>query len=413
MKDKLKIGTILFTWHRSEHTRKVLEALSENDVLPEQLYIFQDGIGPKANIAEWNKVNKLIQEVNFCKTYVIVAGTNKGLRKSVVDGLNYVLKECDAVIVLEDDCVTNVQFMRFMISALEYYRDEKNVYSVSGCNDWIELDKKHDCDAFFSGRSCSLGWGTWKDRWAIYEENYDIINEIKKDKQAYGRLQIWGSDLEGMLIGNISGNCSSWSVFWSLNIIKRGGYCLSPYKNMVYNIGFDGSGVHSGVGGYYQNEVSTQGREDKVSFRFPAYIESTKECEEEVRFIFGSAGGQQKHKYYHRLLIKWIQMKQKGQGLRLPMEIGNDIAVWGKGEIFDILNAEIGEQLNIRYIIERLPNVKKYNDTPVISINELGNNVKDIIVIPCFDIERITSKVNRVRPDVRLWELDKLIDRAF
>ena len=39
----MKIGTIVFTYQRDEHARRVLEALSHNDMLPEKLYIFQDG----------------------------------------------------------------------------------------------------------------------------------------------------------------------------------------------------------------------------------------------------------------------------------------------------------------------------------------------------------------------------------
>lgn len=55
---QVRIGSILFTYHRSEHTRKVIEALSKNDILPEKLYIFQDGIKASTNYDEWLKVNE-------------------------------------------------------------------------------------------------------------------------------------------------------------------------------------------------------------------------------------------------------------------------------------------------------------------------------------------------------------------
>ena len=53
----MKIATILFTYNRSEHTKKVLDALKENSVLPEKLYVFQDGLKIETHKEEWEKVN--------------------------------------------------------------------------------------------------------------------------------------------------------------------------------------------------------------------------------------------------------------------------------------------------------------------------------------------------------------------
>ena len=39
----MKVGTILLTYARPKHTKQVLDALRNNTVLPEKLYIFQDG----------------------------------------------------------------------------------------------------------------------------------------------------------------------------------------------------------------------------------------------------------------------------------------------------------------------------------------------------------------------------------
>ena len=111
----MKIGTILFTYHRSEHTQKVLEALEKNDVLPWKLYIFQDGIKESTNYSEWKKVNKIIRNINWCETKIYISEENKGLAKSVIMGINQVFQECDAAIILEDDCVPCKEYMSFMI----------------------------------------------------------------------------------------------------------------------------------------------------------------------------------------------------------------------------------------------------------------------------------------------------------
>ena len=60
----MKVATIIFTYNRSVHTEKVLTALRENKILPEKLFLFQDGLKNELHRDEWNKVNRLI--LNNC-----------------------------------------------------------------------------------------------------------------------------------------------------------------------------------------------------------------------------------------------------------------------------------------------------------------------------------------------------------
>ena len=399
----MKIGTILFTYHRSEHTKKVVEALAENDVLPEKLYIFQDGPKESTNYAEWESVNKYIKSIDWCETELHISKKNKGLSKSITVGVSYVLQECDAVIVLEDDCVPYKQFMRFMVSALDTYEKKKKVYSVSGYAWNVNLPSENE-DAYFSGKFCSWGWGTWKDRWDYYEDDYRILNKIRNDPEANKRFNIWGKTMESMIIGNVTGQCDSWAAFYGLQIIKRGGYCLSPYEQLVYNIGFDGTGVH----GARQQQKPMLLKEERIqdSFCFPQEIISSQECEVEFQFLFGGKQGMEKMKLYQEILVQWIQMDKN---IQIPTEWGSGLAVWGRGKIFDCLLSEINDQVAIKYIIESRPTINEYKGIPIISIDELPRDVKNIIVIPYFDLAIIKAKIGRFRPDIHLYGINELM----
>ena len=401
----MKIGTILFTYHRSEHTQKVLEALEKNDVLPWKLYIFQDGIKESTNYSEWKKVNKIIRNINWCETKIYISEENKGLAKSVIMGINQVFQECDAAIILEDDCVPCKEYMSFMISALNMYKKNQQVYSVSGYAWDIDLSQS-DYDAYFNGRICSYGWGTWKDRWNQYEEDYHILSKIKKDLSANKRLEIWGQDLKEMVIGNVIGRCDSWAVFWGLKIIEKGGYCLSPYKSLVHNIGFDGSGTH---GAKLQRDDTVLMHKLKDSFRLPQKVESSKECEEEFQFLFAGKHGEDKMKLYQKVLIQWIQLKQAGKTVKIPDEWRGNIAVWGKGEIYDCFLNEIKGQVTVKYIIESRQSVEEYKGIPVIALKDLPEDIKNIVVIPYFDLEISRTKVEKTRKDIRLWGCNELL----
>lgn len=122
---ELKIATAIFTYNRCSHTNRVIKSLKENDILPEKLFVFQDGIKQDANIDEWNEVNKIINEIDWCQTEIIISSTNRGLSVSIISGINYILERYDAVIVLEDDCVVHPGFLNYMTNSLRKYQSYK------------------------------------------------------------------------------------------------------------------------------------------------------------------------------------------------------------------------------------------------------------------------------------------------
>ena len=107
---------VFFAYNRPNHTRKSLTALSENILAQDsKLYIFCDGI-PKStsqeNIKNNNLVKKVIREKNWCgKVEIIESNYNKGLAKSVIEGVEEVLNKYGKIIVLEDDLITSTYFL--------------------------------------------------------------------------------------------------------------------------------------------------------------------------------------------------------------------------------------------------------------------------------------------------------------
>lgn len=257
----MKIATVVFTYNRSKHTKQVLNGLKQNTILPEKLFIFQDGLKRQEHKKEWIKVNELIHKINWCDTKIIVSAFNKGLSASIISGINEVFKSYDAAIILEDDCVPAANFICFMNQCFEKYKDNKKVYSISGYSWPIELAKKQ-YDIYGCGRISSWGWGTWKDRWMIYEKDYEIIKKMKQSKELSQNLARWGNDLEDTLVGNVRGICDSWAVFWALNVILKQGICINPYQSLIKNIGMDGTGVHCGISDEFEVEYTNE-KKDK------------------------------------------------------------------------------------------------------------------------------------------------------
>ncbi len=253
----MNIATIMFTYNRSSHTGMVLEALSRNDVLPEKLYVFHDGLKSDKDKAEWDKVQDLIEGIDWCSNEIVTAKENKGLSRSIVDGIELAFDNYDAVIVLEDDCVPSPSFMRYMVLCLNKYEKEKIVYNIGGYA-WPISVQDNRYDAYFNGRTSSWGWGTWKDRWEQYSQDKEFIGRIRQDKKKTEDLAVWGNDLENMLNDRIEGRNDSWAVFWSLMVIEKGGLCVSPHRSLIRNIGFDGTGVHCGKDSKYDVNLNLE-----------------------------------------------------------------------------------------------------------------------------------------------------------
>lgn len=260
----MKIGIIVFAYNRSVHLSRTLEALRKNEGI-DSIYVFQDGLKEEAHREEWERTKAVICSINWCEVNYFFSEENKGLKQSILDGVNYVFRENDAIVVLEDDCVVTANFMSFMRQSLIKYEECKQVYSVSGYA-WPLDFSERKYDAYFCGRISSWGWGTWKDRWQKLELNYEMMKEMRADRALSEELAIWGNDFEDILVGNIREKTDSWAIFWALSVIRNKGLCLNPYESLVLNIGFDGTGVH--CGNEEQKQASLMKEEQKI-FKLP------------------------------------------------------------------------------------------------------------------------------------------------
>ena len=387
----MTIGTAIFSYNRSWCTKKSIEALHHCSVLPEKLFLFHDGIKNENDLEEWNKTEQIISEVKWCKKEIITLDTNKGLAQSIFDGVSYMLQSCDAVIIIEDDCIVHPQFMEFMIKALEQYKENKKVFSVSGYCEPVKIEKD-EYDGYFSGRISSLGWGTWKDRWSGFGFDYEALRRIKKSSNLYEQLNTWGQDLPITIEGNVFGNTDSWAVFWALKCIEVGGYNLSPYESLVDNIGFDGSGVHSGTA---KPKYILQEKEKYIECKFPDEPFYRDVAVNKLRLFYSRTSALDKERYYKSLLLSMYIQLRDGKRMEKWFKENNilSIAIWGKGTIANLFIDELKGKIDIECVM--VTNVTEgdelYRELPLVSAENFDKKVDAILVIPGYDMDKISE----------------------
>ncbi len=239
---------ILFVYNRPEYTAKVLDALMQNpEAKDSSLYIFADG--PKAKASEKEKEN--IQQVNaiihqakgFQSVQIIKASANKGLANSILEGIHSVTKSHDRFIVLEDDIVPAVGFLGYMNAALTLYQHQENVMHISA---YLPPIDKILPETFFRRTIACWGWASWTRAWKNIETNpQKLLDEIK----SRDLVSLFNMDnsfpFTDHLTWNIEGDIYSWAIKWQATVFLKEGFCLSPKKSLVQNIGLNNTGTFS------------------------------------------------------------------------------------------------------------------------------------------------------------------------
>lgn len=243
------IPILLITFNRPEHTKQTIDALRVQQ--PPLVYVFQDGprkgnTNDKENCAlVRSTVEKSIDWP--CELHTVFSETNRGCRDAIIYAITEVLKVHESVIVVEDDIITSPAFYTYMCKALEYYKDRKTVFSISGHShspSRFEVPEDYDYDVFASPRLFNWGWGTWRDRWEQTDWSFSYFEDFMKhpyEKKAFCR---GGDDLLPMLADERNGKSSAWDIQFAFAHFRNHAVSIVPCLSYTYNIGTDGSGTH-------------------------------------------------------------------------------------------------------------------------------------------------------------------------
>lgn len=243
---------VLFTYNRPRHTRQVLDALAANpEAAASILYIYCDGPKENAGPEERKKIEEVgaiaDAEKRFAKVIISKQERNKGLARSVIDGVSQVIREHKRVIVVEDDILVAPGFLRYMNEALELYEEEEKVGCIHAWNYHLDTTDYPETTFFLRGADC-WGWATWERAWDLFEPDGKALLDKITEQQAEFEFDRKGTHpFVQMLRDQQAGRNDSWAVRWHASLFLAGKYCLHPTRTIVRNIGLDNSGIHCGA----------------------------------------------------------------------------------------------------------------------------------------------------------------------
>ena len=252
---------ILFVYNRLDHTQGVIETLSKNFLAKEsELYVFSDAAKSENGLEKVNAVREYIRDITwhgrFKKVSIIEAENNKGLANSVIGGVTEIIREYGKVIVVEDDLLLSPYFLNYMNDALDYYQDDKKIWSISGYSFPMKSLKKYSHDIFYSYRGCSWGWATWDRAWKHFNsDGKALLAELESKKLTYTFDFNGKYGFTRMLRRQIEGKNNSWAIRWNASLFLKNILSLNVGRSLVQNVGFDGSGTNCGGGDLYASDI--------------------------------------------------------------------------------------------------------------------------------------------------------------
>lgn len=237
---------IVFAFNRLDALKNTIDSLLQNEEAKlSDLFVFVDG--PRENRQGEKEKVKAVQEYvmtinGFKSTKHFFSEHNKGLGKSIIEGVTQIISQYGKAIVLEDDLVFSTNFLAFMNEGLDRYENEKKVFSICGYTNKVKIPKDYSYDAYFCTRSSSWGWATWKDRWETVDWELKDWNRYSKMARAFNK---WGgSDCFRMLRSVKEGWGNSWAIRFCFAEFLQKKLSLFPVISKVRNDGFDGTGTN-------------------------------------------------------------------------------------------------------------------------------------------------------------------------
>jgi hypothetical protein len=271
-----KTPIALFVYNRPSHAWLTLDTLSRCHRLDEcSLRIYCDGAKTPDDFNKVAAARRVAHEWGKqLGAEVVEREANWGLARSIVTGVTELCDRFGRVIVLEDDFALSPDFLDYMLQGLDRYADNANVYQISGYMHPVRHTSRED--AFFLPLITTWGWATWSRAWQIFDSNAGGAESILSDPELRRQFDLNGNyPYANMLQDRLKGKNDSWGILFWLAVFRAKGLALHPRKSLVWNGGFDQSGVHCGNRAWSNNSFSKiVERKRSKPFLMPAKVVS-------------------------------------------------------------------------------------------------------------------------------------------
>lgn len=324
------IPILLLTFNRSEHTRRVLEAIMAAQ--PKDLYVFQDGTreGHGEDLEKCAEVRRVVEELTKDKGVVLhtcYLDRNLGCGAGPMTGIDWFFSQVEMGIVMEDDCLPHPDFFGYCEELLMRYQDDDKVRFINA----TLYDDRWKCEASydFSRYMVTGAWAGWRRTWHGFDLDLKGLDAKVFRKQVLrltdnrGEANWWYSIVKE--IQQDERKKSYWDFQMQIHLFRNNALTIHPRVNLISNIGFDGEGTHTldnnghiGDRPVYPILPLTHPQKQEVDKRRDAYCWAKSQrkgwLKDEISYAYESLLWSEG--YGHKLLMRYKKLKGKGVNSR-------------------------------------------------------------------------------------------------
>lgn len=236
-----------FAYKRPELTLRSLTSLMYNASADQsELFIFCDAAKTDLDERAVYQVRQIVRSRQWCReVHIIEHRANKGLARSIIDGVTQLVESFGRVIVLEDDLLLSNGFLDYVNRALDRYESVDQVLQISG-HMFPVPNLSGENEAFFMPMVTSWGWATWRRAWRLFDPYATGYEDLKKDEELRKKFNLNGSyPYSTMLLAQMNGKIDSWAIRWWWSAFRAGGLSLFPKESLIRNIGAGVEATHT------------------------------------------------------------------------------------------------------------------------------------------------------------------------
>lgn len=228
---------LLFAYKRVTYLKDAIRILLDCGV--SKIYVAIDGPKNEQDGFEQRELLDFLTGLNphNCEIILWKRRKNLGVAISIISGLDWFFSHEEVGIIIEDDLKFDHAFVDFVFRGLDQYKENKEIWLVSGSNFLEERGDKVQ----FVNYPMIWGWGTWRSRWT---EIRNFIPEMQVNYRGFRFSNIHFFWLIGLLRVRAL-TIDTWDIPIAYFMRFQKKYCVLPPVNLVSNMGFDHFSTHT------------------------------------------------------------------------------------------------------------------------------------------------------------------------
>jgi len=196
-----------------------------------------------------------------CTLELHVEKENIGSHTHIPLAVTWFFEQEESGIVLEDDCIPNEDFFRFCDEALTLYSGVSSVMWVNGSNGGYNVLRQEQHSYGFSRYAISWGWASWRRAWSGFDptDKQMLQRNPASRKGGYRPLGAnWIARRFWYFGFKYAFSIKNWDWRWLCYMSSKQGYAVTPYVNLISNIGYGIEAVHGGSPRHRQANLPTR-----------------------------------------------------------------------------------------------------------------------------------------------------------